>query len=343
MPLTGTSAGSVEGLVINPAFTGLVSAYGPEDIGLGVHFLFPQLTFQSNGNGMGYFVRYNLAENFQSLPDAELVRRTGTSAKKLNRSRRLETFKVTQRHLDAVVPWQMADLIRAQTGGTDDPNVTEVLWVRQVMLLQKEQRAAAAAQNPANVGSEITPVATWDDYTNGDPLGDLQTAMITVRQNSGLIPNTIAIPWEVAIKMAYHPRFRIATPTGGSVRKTTEDAAITAEALADLLKAVLGVDNVYILKSVANSTIIRRDPSLTLTNVWGKDVYVYYMPKEKNLNALLWGADIIDTFYYGASDSAGVFTFMDNDIESTIHRVREDSDIIILNPELAVAIRGAIV
>jgi len=342
MPLSGASAGNVEGLVLNPAFAGLVSSYGPKDIGLSVHDLFPALTFTSNGNGTGFFQKYNLDENFQLLEDEDLIRRPASAAKKLNRSRRLETFQVNKRHLDAVVPDDVAKVIRSQTGGADDPNVTEVMWVRQRLLLQKEKRAADLARASASVAAELTPAHKWDDYTNGDPIADIQSAMAAVRSNSGLIPNVVAIPWEVALKLSYHPRFRVATPDGGSVRSATERAIVTAEGIAELLKAILSVDKVVILKSMAQVGALARSHNLNLQSLWGDDVFVYFEPPKKDLNSILWAADIMDTFYYGGVDTAGVFSFYDKDHEMMVHRVREDSDIILMHKEVAATIRDTL-
>lgn len=331
MSLNGTNPVNGEGLVPNPAFAGLVNSLQPSDIGLSANTLFPMLPFQSNGNGLGYFFKYNLAEGLAALPDEVLQRRPATSATKINRARRLETFRVRQRHLDAIVSDQMADLIRAQTNGQDDPNVTEVINVREKMLLGKELRAANAAKNDAAVGYHTTPATPWDLYTDAgsDPIGNIQELQLRVRSNAGAEANAMAIPYEVALKLAYHPKLRI-------VRANTERQGLSMESLVELLKSLLGFDTINILKALYNTQGVRRDNAMSLANVWGQSVWVYHQPREIGWNQVMWGIDAADTFYYGAmGDGAGVFTFRQDDIESTVHRVREDSDVLILNPELA--------
>lgn len=342
MPLNGTPAFNLDNLVPNPAFAGLVSAITPETVGLNANDLFPRLPFTSNGNGMGFFVKYNLGERFLALKDEELIRRPGSSAKKLNQSRRLETFRVTPRHLDAVVPDDLARLIQAQTGGADDPHITEVQFIRGLMLLQKEQRAAAVANDPANVGTVVTPATTWDDYTNSDPLLDFQNAMAAVRAASGLVPNAVALPWDVALKLAYHPRFRVGVFAQGGVRPMTQVVEISPQAVAELLKAVLRVDHVFILTALVNQSLLQRSGAMNLASVWGKNAWVFYLPQNPTPNSLLWGAEFVDTFYTGGTDLATVFTFYLPDQETTVHRIREDSDFVVTHPELAAKIQNVI-
>lgn len=342
MPLTGLPAGSADQLVINPAFAGLVSALSPSDLGLNAHDLFPVLTFTSNGNGMGYFVRYNLSDRMRLVADELLMRRPGAGAHKTNQERRLQTFQVSQRHLDAVVPDQLAQVVRAQTGGADDPAITEVLYVRELMLLNKEMRAAQLANDPNAVAGTLTPAAKWDDYTNSDPIADIQNAMMAVRSASGLTPNSLALPWDVALKLAYHPRFRVGVFATGSVRPVTETVDATPDGIAALLKAVLRLDNVYILRALYNGQAIQRNPQLQLQSVWGKNAYVFYKPQTPEWTRIMWAVDAVDTFYTGGIDTATVFTFYDPDKESTIYRVREDSDFVLLNPEVAFRLENVI-
>lgn len=339
MPLVGTTIGNFEGLVLNPVFTGLVSSIMPEDLGLKANDFFPRLTFQSNGNGVGFFFRYNMSENFRVLSESDLIRRPSTAAKKINRSRRLETFVVTKRHLDAIVADDAAKLIREQSGGQDDPNVTEVQFARSQMLHQKETRAAALAALAGSVGGSATPATLWDNYgsASSDPIGDLQAAILAVRANSGLEPNTMAIPFEVALKLSYHPKLR-----PGVQRPYTEGQAMTIDGLTAFLKAYTQFDNIIITKGMKQTTAETRTPSLSLGTVWGKDVYIWYRPPTPSWTALQWGIEVVDTFYYGGTDTAGVFTFYEQDIESTIHRIREDSDFVILNKELAYKLSGVI-
>lgn len=341
MSLQGTPVGNTEGLVLNPAFTGLISAIQPSDLGLSANILFPRLPFSSNGAGFGYFIRYNLGENFRAPSEANLARRPGSSAQKVNRNRRLETFNVSQRHLDATVPDQIAQLVRNQTGGADDPNVTEVQFVRNQMLLAKENRAAAKAGQVNAVGRELTPAGAWNNYTAGasNPIADLQQGMLEVRKNSGLIPNNLAIPYEVAVPLSYHPVLR----SNGGLRALSERAPLTMDSLADILKALLAIDNVHIFKSIQNvGAVTRAGGTLNLSAVWGTSVYMWYQPQQIAWNSLLWGAEALDTFYYGGLDTAGAFSFYLNDTETTVHRLREDSDFVVFNPELAVAWRNTI-
>lgn len=342
MPLNGVPAFNPDNLVPNPAFAGLVSAITPETLGLNANDLFPRIPFTSNGNGMGYFIKYSLGERFMALDDRDLVRRPGTAAKKLNQSRILETFKVTQRHLDAVVPDDVARLIQTQTGGVDDPHITEVQFIRGLMLQSKEKRAAQTALDPANVGQVITVATPWTDYTNSDPIKDILDAMMAVRSVSGLVANSLALPWDVALKLAYHPRFRVGVLAQGGVRALTEHAEITPQGVAELLRAVLQLDNVYILASLVNQDALKRTPDMNLASMWGPNAWLFYRPTEPSPNSLMWGAEFVDTFYTGGTDLATVFTFYLPDHETTVHRIREDSDFVVMNPELAVRLTSVI-
>lgn len=335
MALTNPGFYSGESMVINPVFSGIIDNLHASDFGLSYDKLFPKRTFRSAGNGMGQHMRYNLSDSLREVDDELLIRRPATPAFSISRSRSYEPFRVRRRHLDAAVNDEEAQLIKDQTQGLDDPHVTEVKWVREVMLLAKERRAAKFASDIKNVGTNKAPAVAWDQ-PDADPIADITTMRMLVKAKSGLFPDHMALPYEVALKLAMSPKIR-------GMRGNTERGYVNQSELADLLKDVLALKEVVIFTAMFNATRPSVTPTLDLNSIWGPNVYLYSVPASVGLDSLCWGLEIVDT-YYGGDDgfNAPAYTIPLPDSEVTKYRIKEDSDFVLFNKEVAGALRNVI-
>lgn len=322
-----------ESMVINAVFSGIVESLKPSDFGLSHDAMFTKVPFKSAGNGMGTYMRYNLSDNLREVDEELLVRRIATPAFAISRPRSYETFKVTRRHLDAAVSEEDAQMIKDQTQGVDDPHVTEVQWVREVMLLAKERRASKFAASVVNVGTNVSPAIAWDQ-PGCDPLADLVNLRLTVKAKSGLFPDHLAMPYEVALRLSMNPSIR-------ALRGNAERKLANQNELALLLKDILALKEVVLFTAMYNTVRPSPTPSTNLLSVWGPNVYMWSKPSSDGFTSLSWGIEAVDT-YHGGDFTSPAYNIPLPDSEVMKYRIKEDSDFIPLNKEVAGAIRNVI-
>lgn len=323
-----------ETTIINPVFSGIVQTIKPEDLGYSYGTLFPVHRFNSRGNGIFVFQRYNMVDAFRELGDEVLIRRPATPAFSLSRPRSFEFRRVSRRHIDAAVNDEEAQMIRDQTNGADDPNVTELQYVRGLMMLNKEIRAAKFAANVSNVGTNLAPGTAWSSPT-ATPLEDLNALRMSIRQKSGLWPTKAAMPYEVALRLASNTQLREA-------RAHTERTSFSYSAVALLIKELLALDELHLFTSMTNSVAPQafRNPSMNLQSTWGPHVYMWAQQGD-GVTGLNWAVEAIDT-YFGKEWESPAYPIPLPDSEVTKYRIREDSDFVLLNKEVAGALRNVV-
>lgn len=131
----------------------------------------------------------------------------------------------------------------------------------QSLLLDKEKRAADMLFNATNITQTTTLSSTdqWSDVDDSDPIGDINTAVSTVRGSVGADPNTIILGDAVFKSLANNNQIKDMIKYVGKVLTP------------DLLSTLLGGLKVIIGKSVYSN-------GGTLTDVWGKHALVAYVP-----------------------------------------------------------------
>ena len=330
MALAGAPQYNSESLVINPVYSGLVQTLTPKSFNLAHNDIFPVHSFTSNGNGQGFYRRYSMADTLRDIDFDALTNRGLGKADALSRATYVETFRTRRRKLDVVVNEDEAKLLQAQ--GLMDPHMSEIAWEKELMLLAKERKAAKIAAQNSNFGYAGAPAYAWSDFVNSDPVADISDARVTVRNACGRVPNVLTLPWEVALLLSRHPKIK-------NLRGYTERSIITAAGFVELFKACFNFDDVIVFESMYNASRPSVAGTLSLTSVWGKHAMVFYRPPTQSLEEMVWGLDIHDKFYNGDFQN-GVYAIPDLDNEVVKYRIKEDSEINILNKELALAIRN---
>lgn len=111
------------------------------------------------------------------------------------------TFTTLQYGLEHVVP----DEIRANSQLPMDLEQAGLQWIAQQSLIRKERAFAADFMTTSVWGTDNTTATDWDDYTSGDPVGDIRTAKRTISQNTGQTPNVILMGEIVYDALVNHP------------------------------------------------------------------------------------------------------------------------------------------
>lgn len=139
----------------------------------------------------------------------------------------------------------------------------------------------------------LTGTAQWSDYANSDPIGDVRTAMVTVLQNTGFLPNTLVLGYQVFIKLIDHPDI-VARVQGGS---TTGVPALVNE---EMLARIFGLERVLVCKSIKATN--KEGATGAYAFVQGKSALVCYTAPNPGLMTPSAGY----TFYWtGVSDGMG--------------------------------------
>ena len=153
------------------------------------------------------------------------------------------------------------------------------------VMLEKEFKAASIARSTANYvtanTTALSGTSQWSDYTSSDPLSDIKTMQTSIFTSSRMYANTIVLPYEVALTLAYHPEIL-------NLVKYTHDNLLQSLMGADgmLPKTLFGMQVV-----VGGAAYNGNNPgqSTNLTDVWGKDVIAAYVEQAPKLKSISFG------------------------------------------------------
>lgn len=196
----------------------------------------------------------------------------------------------------------VGDQVRANADAPIDPDSEATLFCTQRLLLRMEIDWMTKCFATSKWGTDITGVASgpstgqvvqWSNYTNGDPILDIETGKATVLGKTGFEPNTLVLGYEVFQKIKSHPdivdRIKYSSSPGAP-------AIATEQALAQLF----GVDRVLVSKAVKATNVEGETAAYSFTA--GKGALLCYVAPSPGLLTPSAGY----TFSWrGASDGAG--------------------------------------
>lgn len=140
--------------------------------------------------------------------------------------------------------------------------------------LSKEYALASTltATGTMTKNTTLSGTSQWSDYANSDPLDDIKTGRHSIRDNAGVVPNSVVMDYKVMDYLRFHPAI---LENLGFTRARAGQMTVNELAMA------LDVDNVYIAKAVYNTSDQGQDNSLS--PVWGKHFVMFYAPKSPTL------------------------------------------------------------
>jgi hypothetical protein len=156
--------------------------------------------------------------------------------------------------------------------------------VKDNMLIQREERIRALIQTEANYPSSsyyttLTGTSQWSDLENSDPEDDVRTAIEQVLSASGLLPNKIMIPYEVANKLVQHPVIKdvMIRDTRGSQSEAFKNDPNVNGLPSELWGLSVGVPKV---------TYVDSNPGQTESQafLWGKKVWIGYVNSQPSVD-----------------------------------------------------------
>jgi len=121
-------------------------------------------------------------------------------------------------------------------------------FITQRMLLRMEIQWVSDVFTTSVWGTDTTPSNLWSDYTGAsDPINDVETQKTTILSNTGQMPNTLVLGYQVFTALKSHPDIvdRIKYSTGVTGKTINEE----------LLAAMFGVDRVLVAKAVKATNV----------------------------------------------------------------------------------------
>lgn len=138
-------------------------------------------------------------------------------------------------------------------------NTTEVVVTD--LRRAQETRIANIVTSASNLGSGTTLSGAnkWNDYVNSDPIGDVNTAHAFIRQNTGLVANTMMMDFDTWQIMRRHPQIL------DLFKYTSGGQATTAN-----MQDVFNVGRILIGMPIMENAV--EGATSSMTNIWGNNV-----------------------------------------------------------------------
>jgi len=157
-----------------------------------------------------------------------------------------------------------------------DKEATEL--ATKLLLLAWEKRVIDIVTSTSLITQNTTLSGTdqWSDYTNSDPLGDIDTGAQTILKAIGEPPNTLIMGREVFDKLKWHPDIT-------DLVKYTQKAVVTP----DLLASCLSLDRCLVAHSIYNTA--KEGATESISFLWGKKALLAYIDPNAGVRGMTLG------------------------------------------------------
>jgi len=137
--------------------------------------------------------------------------------------------------------------------------------IKNLLTLDWENRVASMITSGTNLGSytALSGTSQWSDYTNSDPVNDIEVGKAAIRSTTGLDANTLILGYDVMRKLKHHPDIidRI---------KYVQKGVVTA----DVLASVFEVEKLLVGKAIKNTG--SEGLADSFSDVWGKNAILLH-------------------------------------------------------------------
>jgi hypothetical protein len=165
----------------------------------------------------------------------------------------------------------IGDQARANQDAAIDLERDTTEFLTQRMLLSREIRWNSEYMSTGIWATTTTSTALWDDYTNGDPISDIEVGKETILANTGYEPNTLVLAYSVWRQLKHHPDIV-------DRYKHTTNQSITTEMFA----RVVEIDRVLVTKAIQN-TALEGSTAPSMSFVTGNDALLCWVPPSPGL------------------------------------------------------------
>ncbi len=227
----------------------------------------------------------------------ETAREAGSAAKEMTNRFTSDTYLCKQERLRTIIPVEAFE----ENNSAFDLRAVAAAQLKEALLRKREDRVATIFRSTGGYGvSTLTATQKWDAYTQttSNPLENIVSEIVTIASNSGVEPNLIVIPFEVAQKLSNHPDFTEQV-------KYTSDKFLTTAGIPQTIKGL------RVITPNSRKDTAGLEKTATLSYIWGEDVILAYV----NPNPGRMGLNSVTTF---AEYTDKVRRWMENDIEAEV-------------------------
>ena len=145
----------------------------------------------------------------------------------------------------------------------DDPiqlRARSTRFLVDALMRDQELRIANQVTSISNIGSGVAlaGVNRWSQYASSDPVSDVTTGHAFIRQNTGLLPNTMLLDFDTYQTVRRHPVLL-------DMYKYTQGGLVNdAE-----LKSVFKVDRLLVSNAIYNAAL--ENAASSMVNIWGNN------------------------------------------------------------------------
>jgi len=165
------------------------------------------------------------------------------------------------------------DQVRANADNPLNPDRDATTFVTQRMLLRQEidwntnYFTTGIWDTDVVGGSDFT---VWSNYVSSDPIEDIETGKSTMLTNTGFMPNTLVLGYDVFRQLRHHPDIV------DRIKYTSSE--VPAEGI---LGRLFGVDRVLVTRGIKNSGA--EGAADSFAQIHGKNAALYYVAPSPGL------------------------------------------------------------
>lgn len=270
----------------------------------------------------GKFAKFG-KENFRVYTSG-IYRAPGTRAHSVDYSVSQGSYSTSERSLEHPV----ADEEYANSDDPYDPRRDATSVLMDNLMVNKERALATALTSTSilTLNTTLSGTSQWSDYSNSDPVTNIETAINAVRVATGSVPNSAWMSFVVFYKLKNHPDIREEV-------KYTNGGQFNDDAFIAWLKGKFRLENVYVGSAVYNSADEGQTDSLA--DVWGKDFGVFYKSPTPTIMRATFGYTFSDT-------PIEVDMYREESHRRDVIRARNSFDQNIMDANLAYLIKDAV-
>jgi hypothetical protein len=149
-----------------------------------------------------------------------------------------------------------------------NPNRDATEFVTSRLLLRREIQWATDYFATSVWGTDSTPTNLWSNYATSDPITDVETGKRTVLINTGFLPNTLILGYDVWIQLKNHPDI---IDRGGKYTATAGNPAVVNR---QVLAALFDVERVLVAMGVKATNLESETAVMAFTH--GKHALLCY-------------------------------------------------------------------
>lgn len=270
----------------------------------------------------GKYAKYG-KENLRIYTN-QIYRAPGTRAMGADYSVSQGSYACEERSVEKKVP----DEFVANYDDPYDPKRDAAAVCMDVIWGNQEYALASYMADTANITQNTTLTGTdqWSDYSNSDPVADIETAINTVRAANGQRPNTMVLSHAVFTKLKYHPDIR-------EQLKYTNGGQVSDASMGTFLKDFFTLKDVFIGSAIYDSA--DEGQTASLADIWGKHCWLLYKTPTPTLMKATFGYTVFDV-------PREVDTYREESVRSDYVRQRYSYDMNVMDASLCYLIKNAI-